>query len=363
MSGSGSRPWSWLLRPLCGRARSGSACSSSSTPQAVDSSSGIGQLPVRWRCIRAPARSCADVARLLPGAHRGDRAAHARSGDHARSPLAGPASLSAVGGDAVALDRHHGPAGARVSDPGRSARLIGAIRRMLNTPGNPPQLLPGGDDGLARAAGWAGDAIFARRAAPVRNVLLEELRERRRGGTVGDDVHGAMLQPPEISDEAIVDQLLVVLMAAREPPSIALTNVIFELARAPGIAGQFRASPSSRRAIIAEVLRLRPSAFAVLRRLTSRWTWQAIRWRPGRHRAQVRCCTEIRGRFPNPTPSSPAALPSGLRRTCPTSPSAKERAAAWARRWPVWPRPERMVIRATVLVPYRGALVSAMAVD
>jgi cytochrome P450 family 135 len=104
-----------------------------------------------------------------------------------------------------------------VSDLDRGARLIDAIRRMLNTPGNPPLPLLGGDDGLGGAAGWAGDAIFARPAAPVRDLLLGELHERRLNGAPGDDVFSAMLRPPEIDDEAIVDQLLIVLMAAQEP--------------------------------------------------------------------------------------------------------------------------------------------------
>lgn len=61
-----------------------------------------------------------------------------------------------------------------VSDPRRSVLLVDAIRRMLNTPGNPPLPLPGGDDGPGGVAGWAGDAIFVRRAALVRDLLLEQ---------------------------------------------------------------------------------------------------------------------------------------------------------------------------------------------
>jgi cytochrome P450 family 135 len=117
-----------------------------------------------------------------------------------------------------------------VSDPDRSERLINAIRRMLNTPGNPPLPLPAGDDGPGGAAGWVGEAIFARRAAPVRALLLEELHDRRSTGRPGDDLLSVMLGSPRISDEAIVDELLIVLMAAQEPPAIALTNIICELA-------------------------------------------------------------------------------------------------------------------------------------
>jgi cytochrome P450 len=113
------------------------------------------------------------------------------------------------------------------------------------------------------------DALFAHRAATVRDLLLEELRARRSTGGSTENVLGAMLaSDPPIDDEAIINQLLNELMASQEPPAIALANVVYELAGRPTVAKRFLATPDTRRTIIAEVLRLRPSASAVLRQLT-----------------------------------------------------------------------------------------------
>jgi len=270
-----------------------------------------------------------------------------------------------------------------VSDPRRSAMLIDAIHRMLKTPGNPPLPLPGGDDGPMGVAGWAGNALFARRAAPVRRLLLAELHERRLTAKPSHDVLGAVLSPPEINDEAIIDQLLIVLMAAQEPPAIALTNIIYELARSPSVAERFRDDPDTRRVIIAEILRLRPSASAVLRRLIEPMLLAGQVLPAG---AVIACPSPLLHRdsraFPNPDAFEPSRFAIGTPVGAPYFPfgggarrclgealaEAEFRSVLPAvlerRRFrPVWPRPERMVIRATVLVPYRGALVSAMAVD
>ncbi len=265
-----------------------------------------------------------------------------------------------------------------VSDPDRGARLIDAIRRLLNTPGNPPLPLPGGGDDRAGAAGWVGDAMFARRAAPVRELLFQELHERRLAGRAGEDVLGAMLGSGEISDGAIIDELLIVLMAAQEPPAIALTNIICELARAPLVAARFRADPSARRAIIAEVLRLRPSASAALRRLTEPMDLAGHALPAG---AVIACPSPLLHReptaFPDPDAFVPARFAKGIPAGAPYIPfgggarrclgevlaEAEFRAVLPAvldrrRFWLVWPRAERMVVRATVLVPHRGGLVS-----
>jgi cytochrome P450 family 135 len=267
-----------------------------------------------------------------------------------------------------------------ISDPKRSLMLIDAIRRLLNAPGNPPLPLPGGDDGRAGAAGWAGDAMFARRAAPVRELLREELHERRLAGGPDEDVLGAMLGSPEFSDEAIIDQLLIVLMAAQEPPAIALTNIICELARVPLVAEQFRADPSARRAIIAEVLRLRPSASAMLRQLTEPVQLAGHALPAG---AVIACPSPLLHRepsaFPDPDAFEPSRFANGTPAGAPYFPfgggvrrclgealaEAEFRAVLPAllehRRFRLaWPRAERMVIRATVLVPHRGALVRAI---
>jgi cytochrome P450 family 135 len=233
--------------------------------------------------------------------------------------------------------------------------------------------------GLAEPVGWAGEAIFAQRAAPVRALLLEELHDRRLTGEPGDDVLAAMLRPPEIDDEAIIDQLLIVLMAAQEPPAIALTNIICELARSPLVARRFQDEPGSRRVIIAEVLRLRPSASAVLRQLTEPMDVAGHALPAG---TAVACSSPLLHRdpraFPHPDVFEPDRFADGTPAGAPYFPfgggtrrclgealaEAEFRAVLPAvlerRHFRLeWPRPERMVICATVLVPHRGALVRA----
>jgi cytochrome P450 len=271
-----------------------------------------------------------------------------------------------------------------VNDPGRRAALVDAIRRMLNVPGNPPLPLPGERDGPAGAMGRAGDALFERRAAPVRDLLLQELRTRRSTGGSTEDVLGAMLaSDPPIDDAAIVDQLLIVLMAAQEPPAIALTNVVYELAGRPRVAERFRADPGARRAIIAEVLRLRPSASAALRQLTEPIEVEGHVLPAG---TVIACPSPLLHRdpiaFPDPdafmaerfAAGTPDGLPyfpfgGGVRRCIGEAlAEAQFRAVlpavlddrCWRR---AWSREERMVVRATVLVPHRGALVRAVTIE
>jgi cytochrome P450 family 135 len=267
-----------------------------------------------------------------------------------------------------------------VEEPGRRAALVDAIRRMLDVPGNPPSPLPGGSDGRTGAVGRAGDALFGRRAAPVRELLLEELHARRSTGGEAGDVLGAMLaSDPPIDDAAIVDQLLIVLMAAQEPPAIALANVVYELAGRPMVAERFLADPAARRAIIAEVLRLRPSASAALRQLTQPMEVAGHALPAGTviafpspllHR-DPRAFPDpdafMAERFVDGTPDGAPYFPfgGGVRRCIGEAlAEAQFRAVlpavlehlCWRR---VWPREERMVVRATVLVPHRGALVRA----
>src|SRR5215218_5649699 len=80
-----------------------------------------------------------------------------------------------------------------VRDDARAQALVLAIRRMLWTPGNPPAVPPG------PGAGAAGERLFARRAAPVAELLAAELVARRGAGDAdGDDLVSCMLRadPP-----------------------------------------------------------------------------------------------------------------------------------------------------------------------
>ncbi|HEX3689334.1 MAG TPA: cytochrome P450 [Solirubrobacteraceae bacterium] len=269
-----------------------------------------------------------------------------------------------------------------IDNPRRRPALVHAIRRMLNVPGNPPLPLPGGNDGPGGSAGRAGDALFARRAAPVRDLLLEELRTRRSTDRAGEDALEAMLRSePPIDDAAIVDQLLIVLMAAQEPPAIALSNVIYELAGRPMVIERFRADPAAQRPIIAEVLRLRPSASAALRQLTEPMEVAGHVLPAG---TAVACPSPLLHRdpiaFPDPdafmadrftrgTPDGGPYFPfgGGIRRCIGEALAEAQFRAVLPTvldRWHfhrAWPREERMVVRATVLVPHRSALVRAVA--
>jgi cytochrome P450 family 135 len=141
-----------------------------------------------------------------------------------------------------------------VGDEARAQAAAIALRRMLWTPGNPPFTLPGEGDGLA---GRVGSAVFERRKAPLAAVLAEEIETRRRAGDLGEDLIGDVLRDePDLPAGAIVDELLVVLMAAQEPASIALARLLC----APSADGE---------AAVRETLRLWPPAIGALRRLTA----------------------------------------------------------------------------------------------
>lgn len=267
-----------------------------------------------------------------------------------------------------------------VSDQPRGAALVTAIRQMLNIPGNPPLPLPGGgDDG---ALGRAADRALWLRTAPTRQLLGDELRERRARDEGADDVLGAMIaSEPPLADDQIVDQLLIVLAAAQEPPAIALTNVLYELADRPAVAERFVADAAARRAIVAEVIRLRPSASAALRKLTHSMQIDGHTLAPGTVVAAPSLLLHRDPQaFPDPDSFRAERFADGVADGAPYLPfgggarrcigeglaEAEFRTVlpavlgrlAFKR---AWPREERMVVRATVLVPHRSALVSAHA--
>jgi cytochrome P450 len=268
-----------------------------------------------------------------------------------------------------------------VADEPRATALAAAIRRMLWTPANPPLPLPGDGDGVL---GIAGNALFARRRAPVARLLADEIDERRRRGVAGAGMLGKLVAADAGLDaEAIVDQLLVVLMAAQEPPAIALTNVVYELAHRPQLAERFVAEPDGllRESVAAEALRLRPAAQAALRELTAPA-------RIGGHALPVGTVVALPslllhrdpvafpdpdafdpGRFSHgPPPGAPYLPFGGGARRCVGEPLARAELRQIVpavlerlRLRPAWPRPERMVVRGTVLVPHRAGLVRATA--
>ena len=166
---------------------------------------------------------------------------------------------------------------------------------------------------------------------------------------------------------------------SEEPPAIALTNVVYELAARATVAEQFRAEPESRSATIAEVVRLRPSASAALRKLTEPLQVDGHVLPSGSvvaapslllHRdpeAFPEPDAFRADRFASGVPDNAPYFPfGGGARRCLGEHLAKAEFGAVlpvvleSRRFTrVWPREERMVVRATVLVPYRSALVTA----
>jgi cytochrome P450 family 135 len=269
-----------------------------------------------------------------------------------------------------------------VRDEEIAVELTEAIGRMLRTPGNPPVTLPGKGDGLM---GELGNALFEQRQTPVVAALYRAVEARRAeaaGGTDEVDVLGCMVgDEADLTTEQIVDELISLLMAAQEPPSIALTWILDRLAREPELAEAYLADPSGERAdaIVREVLRLRPPASGSLRRLLEPMQVDGRELPAG---ATVLAPTSLVHRdprgFKDPahfeperwlgdiTPSWPFFPFGGGARRCVGEPLAHAeietvvpavlRSVKLA---PLSAEPERMVQRATVLVPQRSLLVRA----
>lgn len=262
-----------------------------------------------------------------------------------------------------------------VADGARAERLVDALGAMLRVPGNPPLPPPGEREGPL-GAGVA--ALFERRRAPLRRELAAEIESRPAGGAGSGDVIDCLLgADPRPSLEEMLDEIETLLMAAQEPPSIALTWILDVLARRPGLAaGYLEAGPGSplREAVLAESLRLRPPALAVLRRLreplrvgkfelaagTNTMVPLPLIHRDPRFFGQPEVFRPERWFGAAPPP---VYLPfGGGARRCLGEALARAEAAAIVpavlralRLQPLWPRRERMVLRGTVLVPHRGA--------
>jgi cytochrome P450 len=239
-----------------------------------------------------------------------------------------------------------------IDDEGLATRLVASIRHLLSTPGNPPVTLPGPGDGLV---GRLGQKLFERRQAPALAALSEATGDRRRA-----------------------EELMSLVMAAQEPPAIALTWLLDRLGRESDLAESFLAAPEGAEAdsVVKETLRLQPPASAALRRLTAprrvgghelpagvdvmvpstllhrdpRGFADPDDFRPGRWRE-------------TPAPDAPFFPFGGGARRCVGEHLAHAEIAtvvpaflAAGRIRPLAPEPEPMVKRATVLVPKRGLL-------
>jgi cytochrome P450 len=171
------------------------------------------------------------------------------------------------------------------------------------------------------------------------------------------------------------------LMAAQEPPSIALTWLLDRLGREPGLAQGYVADPqgTSADAVVRETLRLQPPASGVLRRLLE--PMRAGEWLLPTG-ATVLVPSSLVHRDPRTfagpdefrverwaageDPDGPYFPFGGGARRCIGEPLAHAELETVipailerVRLTPISPEPERMVQRATVLVPRRGLLVQA----
>jgi cytochrome P450 len=246
--------------------------------------------------------------------------------------------------------------GIRERERGRA--VAAAIQHMLWAPGNPPLSVPGEGDGLL---GAAGAALFARRRAPLARLLAEEIDGRRARAETGADVLGCLLSDePSQPTAGMVDELLALLMAAQEPAAAALSWLLERVAREPALADAFAAGPAASAAVVDETLRQRPAALAALRRLSAPVTVAGHDLPAG---ATVMLPIVLLQR------EAGMFLPFGAgARRCLGEPLFRTYVDAIVpvvlrslRLRPAWPAPERMVLRGTILVPHRGALMVARA--
>lgn len=262
-----------------------------------------------------------------------------------------------------------------VEDETRAGKLVDALGAMLRVPGNPPLPPPGEDEGPL-GAGVA--ALFERRREPLRRELAAEIEGRPEGGRGSEDVVDCLLAAhPELSVEAMLDEIETLLMAAQEPPSIALAWMLDVLGRHPQLAEDYLAAGRGsrlREAVLWESLRLRPSALAVLRRLRGPMRIGEYEL-PAGTKTMVPLPLVLRdprfferpdlfrpGRWLGGEEPPPIYLPfGGGARRCLGEALARSEAAAIVpvvlrclRLQPLWPRRERMVLRGTALVPHRS---------
>lgn len=134
-----------------------------------------------------------------------------------------------------------------------------AVRKMINTPGNPP-LTPTVDG--AGLMGALVKRVFEHRKGPAAEHLTAAIDARRGGPATTDDVIGAVLEAEPGADTAtLVDELLSLLMAGQEPPAAGLTWLLDRMAR------EHHPQTAPDAAFVDETFRLRPPVHSVVRRL------------------------------------------------------------------------------------------------
>jgi cytochrome P450 family 135 len=268
-----------------------------------------------------------------------------------------------------------------VRDQQRADALVAAIRYMLSSPGTPPLPITSGDRGLL---GLVGERLYRRRRAPVQRLLLDELAARRARGSSADgdvDVLSCLLraEDPVRSDADIVEEVVPLLMAGQEPAAVGLTWLLDRAAREGDAATRLQPGRDAwSDAFVNETLRLRPPVHSIVRPLTAPLTVAGHELPPGvvlavpialvhRDPRLFDAPDEFRPERFLERPAHEAFVPfGGGARRCLGQALATLQAQAIVpavltrlRLRPVSRRPERQIVRATVLPPHRSALVVA----
>jgi cytochrome P450 len=258
----------------------------------------------------------------------------------------------------------------------RVEALTGAARHLLRTPGNPPLPPPGERQGLL---GPGLSKLVEGRLAPFADLVTTEIAERRARGATADDGLLSRFAATELTPDEVVEELTIVTGAAVEATASGLTSVLERLAHERDLASRFAEAGSSDPLfgpVVDESLRLRPVAMAAMRRVTRPVTL-------GGHSLQPRTVvmapslalhrdpqqfrdpdTFLADRFADAA-YGPFFPFGGGARACIGRHLAQAEirnvvpAVLRARRLrPLSREPERLVERATILAPARGALVT-----
>jgi cytochrome P450 family 135 len=156
----------------------------------------------------------------------------------------------------------------RPRDEARTQALMRAARHLLRTPGNPPFPPPGEDQGLL---GPAMTRLLERRLAPFADLIRAEITERLTEGAAGNGGLLDRLAATGLAPQEAVDELTIVTGAALEATASGLTSVLERLAHERELARRFTEAGAADPLfgpVVDESLRLRPVAMAAMRRLT-----------------------------------------------------------------------------------------------
>jgi cytochrome P450 len=265
----------------------------------------------------------------------------------------------------------------RPRDQTRSQALIRAARHLLRTPGNPPLPPPGETQGLL---GPTMTRLLERRLAPFASLVRAEIADRRDGGGDGD---GGLLEryaATDLDPQDVVDELTILTGAALEATASGLTSVLEQLAHHPELAARLAdggATDPLFEPIVDESLRLRPVAMAAMRRLTQPLELAGHDLQAGTVlMAPSLLLHRDPGQFADPDsfrmdrfaagPHGPFFPFGGGERACIGRHLAQAEirnvvpaVLSTRRLTPLAHTPERLVERATILAPCRGALMIA----